>query len=417
MLARGIMMPKLGIATMIALARKRGGRCISTLYVSSTVPLLWECANGHRWNAVPASIRKGTRCPDCAGVRRLTLEQMRVTAKSRGGWCLSKRYRNNAEKLKWRCSKGHEWSATPLHVRKGHWCPFCARVASVTLAILQQIAARRGGRCLSITYVNSSCPLLWNCAAGHEWLARASSIQAGNWCPVCAHNQSLGLEEMREIARERGGMCLSTSYKNASTPLLWTCKFGHRWKAAAANVKSGSRRKGSWCRECYNWRRRFHEKLSIEAMRGLATTRGGTCLSAEYFGSKTKLTWKCEFGHRWEAAPCYVVQGTWCPTCARNERLRLTLFQELAVNKGGMCLSGEYVNEHTVLEFRCAEGHEWKALPEKIKRGSWCPKCARAARRSEWILQRATQQNEATGQVELSWGVQKSLPRPSPQLV
>jgi hypothetical protein len=35
-------------------------------------------------------------------------------------------------------------------------------------------------------------------------------------------------------------------------------------------VKPGSHRKGSWCRECYNWRRRFHGKLSIEAMRDLA---------------------------------------------------------------------------------------------------------------------------------------------------
>lgn len=270
-------MLKLGIATMMALARERGGRCISTLYVNASVPLLWQCANGHRWSAVPASIRKGTWCPDCVGIRRLTIEQMKEMAKSRGGRCLSELYRNSASKLNWRCSAGHEWSAAPLQVKKGHWCPFCARVAPLTLAILQQIAAQRGGRCLSITYVNSSRPLRWNCAAGHEWLARASSIRAGNWCPVCARNQRTGLAEMREIARERGGMCLSTSYKNASTTLLWICKFGHLWRAAPANVKSGSRRKGSWCRECYNWRRKFHEKLSIEAMRDLATTGARAC--------------------------------------------------------------------------------------------------------------------------------------------
>lgn len=409
------MMPKLGIATMIALARKRGGRCISTVYINSTVPLLWECARGHRWSAVPGSIRKGAWCPDCSGVRPSTLEQMKKIADLRGGACLSTRYYNTATKLVWRCSAGHEWSATPLQVKKGHWCPFCARGPRLTLALLQQIAAQKGGRCLSVAYVNSSHPVRWKCATGHEWLARAHSIRAGNWCPVCAHNQKLQLEEMRQIARERGGRCLSTTYKNTSTPLVWICRHGHRWKACAANVKPGSRRKGSWCRECYNRRRRFHEKLSIEAMRSLATTRGGTCLSAEYFGSKSKLAWKCEFGHRWEAAPCYVVEGTWCPKCARNERLSLALFQELAVSRGGMCLSDEYVNERTVLEFRCAEGHEWKALPEKIKRGSWCPKCARIARRSEWILQRVAKQDRATGQVELSREVQKPFSRPVPQ--
>ncbi len=387
------MMLKLDIATMMALARKRGGRCISTIYVNSTVPLLWECASGHQWSAVPASIRKGTWCPDCAGVRRLTLEQMNEMAESRGGRCLSNRYRNNATKLEWRCPEGHGWSATPLQIKRGHWCPFCARAAPLILPLLQRIAAQKGGCCLAFAYVNSTHAIRWKCAAGHEWLARAHSIRAGNWCPVCAHNKRLRLEEMHQIAKERGGRCLSTSYKNASTPLLWVCGHGHHWKACAANVKGGPRRKGSWCRECYNGRRRFHEKLSITAMRDLANARGGTCLSAEYLGSKFKLTWKCKSGHHWQASPCYVVQGTWCPICARNQRLSLPLFQELAANRGGMCLSETYVNARTVLQWRCAEGHEWKAVPARIKRGSWCPACANIRKRSEWMLQRAANQS------------------------
>ena len=394
MLAQGTLMLKLDIATMTALARKRGGRCVSTCYVNSVAPLLWECASGHRWSAVPASIRKGTWCPDCAGVRPGTLEQMKEIAESRGGDCLSARYGNTATKLQWRCTNGHEWKATPLQVKKGHWCPVCARVARLTLPLLQRIAAHKGGFCLSLAYVNSSLPVRWKCAAGHEWLARAHSIRAGYWCPACAHNRRLELEEMRQIARARGGRCLSTSYKNGSTPLLWVCKHGHHWKACAANVKSGPRRKGSWCRECYNERRRFHERLTITAMRDLAIARGGSCLSAEYLGSKFKLTWKCELGHRWQAAPSYVVQGNWCPVCARNQRLSLPLFQELAANRGGMCLSGTYVNERTVLEWRCADGHEWKALPEKIKRGSWCPTCAIIRRRSEWVHRLTPKQSE-----------------------
>jgi hypothetical protein len=396
MLAQGTLMLKLGLAMMMALARKRGGQCISTRYVNSVTPLLWECASGHRWSAVPASIRKGTWCPDCAGVRPGTLEQMKELAESRGGDCLSARYGNTATKLQWSCSVGHEWSATPLQVKKGHWCPFCPRVARLNLHVLQQIAALKGGCCLSPICVNSSQPLRWKCAGGHEWLARAHSIRAGNWCPVCARNQRLRLKEMRQIAKERGGRCLSASYKNASTPLLWVCRHGHQWKACAANVKGGPWRKGSWCRECYNGRRRFHKRLSITAMRDLAVARGGSCLSEEYLGSKFKLTWKCEFGHRWQAAPSYIAQGTWCPMCAHNQRLSLPLFQELAANRGGMCLSETYVNERTALQWRCADGHEWKALPEKIKRGSWCPTCAIIRRRSEWVHRLTLKQSEVS---------------------
>lgn len=382
-------MKKLTIQAMTSLARARRGRCISTVYVNSATPLLWRCELGHQWSAIPVSIQKGSWCPDCAGVRRLTLEQMQQMAYSRGGSCLSESYRNTATKLEWRCSAGHEWSATPLQIKKGHWCPFCARVARLTLHELQRIAVQKAGECLSLEYLNSSKPLRWKCAVGHEWLARSSSVKAGSWCPLCAHNQELKLEEMQEIAEQRGGQCLSASYKNGHTPLLWVCKNGHYWKASPVNVKNGTRKKGTWCRECYNWRRRFHAKHSIEAMRDLATARGGTCLSTEYVGSKAKLTWQCVAGHRWQALPTSVVQGTWCPACARNQRLGLPHLQDIAANRGGACLSQAYSNERTALWWRCADGHAWKATPAKVKRGSWCPMCAHIRRRSQWTRKRA----------------------------
>ena len=382
---------------MASLARGRGGRCISALYINSTVPLVWECAAGHRWSSVPAAIRKGSWCPDCAGVRRLTLEGMRRIAESRGGRCLSEHYWNNATKLEWRCSEGHGWSATPLQVKKGHWCPFCARVARLTLHELQRIAVRRGGKCLSIEYLCSSKPLRWKCAVGHEWLARPSSVKAGSWCPVCAHNQRLKLDQMQEIARERGGRCLSSHYDNGRIPLLWVCNQGHCWKASPANVKSSRRRMGTWCRECYNWRRRFRAKNSIEAMRQLAVARGGVCVSAEYIGSKAKLSWQCAAGHRWQALPTSVVQGTWCPVCARNQRLGLLQFHAIAASRGGACLSQAYLNERTALWWRCAEKHEWNATPSKVMRGSWCPVCANIRRRSEWTRRGTHRKNELTG--------------------
>ena len=308
-------MKKLTIRAMSSLARGRGGHCISTLYTNTSTPLLWQCGAGHQWRAVPESIRKGSWCPACAGVRRGTIQEMRKVAASRGGACLSETYENTATKLSWRCSAGHEWSAASLHIKKGHWCPHCARVARLTLQEMRRIAADRLGQLLSSEYVGSSKPLRWKCAAGHEWDARPLSIKSGTWCPFCARNRKLKLEEMCEIARAQGGKCLSTTYKNACTPLLWECKHRHRWKACSDKVKSGARRKGTWCLQCYNTRRIFRARQSIQAMRALASSRAGKCLSTEYAGSKSKLTWQCELKHRWDAAPVRVAQGTWCPVC------------------------------------------------------------------------------------------------------
>jgi hypothetical protein len=378
------LMKKLTIQAMISLAGERDGRCLSQTYVNSTVPLLWECAAGHQWSATPETVRKGSWCPECAGVRKLTIEGMRCMAESRGGKCLSNRYVNGATKLRWLCAAGHEWDAAPSQIRKGHWCPFCARIFPLTLYQLQRFAARKGGQCLSLEYESSAKPLRWRCAAGHEWRARASSIRAGTWCPLCARNQKLKLQEMRQIARERGGRCLSAIYKNGATLLLWECKLGHRWKAPPARVKNGSRRRGSWCPKCYNLRRRFQGSHSIEEMWALAYARGGKCLSVEYAGSRSRLVWECVQGHIWRAVPTSVMQGTWCPVCARNQRLRLSEFQCLAASRGGKCLSDTYVNERTPLRWCCVFGHEWNATPSKVKRGSWCPTCALDNRRNKW---------------------------------
>ena len=383
-------MKKTTLPATTALVKKRRGECVSTSYVNLRTPLLWQCALGHRWSAVPASIRNGSRCPDCAGVRRRTLELMQQIATSRGGICLSESYRNNATKLEWRCSAGHRWNATPLHIRRGHWCPFCAKCARLTLDVFQRIALQKGGHCLSREYLNSSSVLRWRCGDGHEWLARPSSVRAGTWCPFCARNQRLNLGEMQEIAKQRGGRCLSIRYENGHTALLWECRRGHHWGASPANVKSGTRRRGTWCPKCYNYRRHFRAKGGIEEMRTLAIARGGVCMSSEYISSKAKLIWRCAQGHRWQALATSVVQGTWCPLCARNQRLGLSQLQDIASSRGGACLSEEYLNERTALSWRCSYGHRWKATPSKVKRGSWCPLCAIIRRRSKWTLRRVS---------------------------
>jgi hypothetical protein len=387
---------------MTRLARERGGRCVSRLYVNLSTPLIWECATGHRWSAAPEGITKGSWCPECAGVRRLTLEEMERLAESRGGRCLSMCYLNAASKMMWQCSANHTWSATPSQIRKGHSCPFCARVARLTLDVLQLIAARKSGQCLSLEYANSSKLVRWRCFFGHEWQARAHSIREGSWCPVCAHNQRLRLEEMQEIARERGGRCLSTKYENGCSPLLWECKLGHQWKALPARVKNGSRKKGTWCPECYRLRRKVHAKHSIQEMRDLAIARGGKCLSSDYVGSRSKLLWQCARGHHWQALPSAVVQGSWCPDCAHNQRLRLSDFQDIAASRGGACLSHTYVNERTHLRWRCAEGHRWNATPAKVKGGSWCPTCANIRRRSRWVRRPRIYLNEVARTTRLS---------------
>ena len=64
----------------------------------------------------------------------------------------------------------------------------------------------------------------------------------------------------------------------------------------------------------------LHKKLPIEEMRCLAGNRGGKCLSSEYVNARTKLIWECNIGHTWRAIPANIKKGHWCPICARNKK-------------------------------------------------------------------------------------------------
>jgi hypothetical protein len=53
-------------------------------------------------------------------------------------------------------------------------------------------------------------------------------------------------------------------------------------------------------------------------MRKIAAARNGSCLSPEYIDAQTKLEWRCEKGHKWMASPSTIKQGSWCPPSFRK---------------------------------------------------------------------------------------------------
>ncbi len=114
----------------------------------------------------------------------------------------------------------------------------------LTIMYMQTLAQKRGGLCVSNTYLNNRSVLIWECAKGHQWKARPYDIQRGRWCPQCA-GKNKRIEDMRQIAHERGGKCLSEKYLGVMSKLLWECSEGHSWEATPDKVIQGR-----WCPEC-----------------------------------------------------------------------------------------------------------------------------------------------------------------------
>lgn len=354
------------------IAKLNRGACLSKEYINNLTHLLWRCNKGHTWEATPSSIKQGSWCPVCFfSKNKGSIEEIRELAKRKGGKCLSKEYVNSHSKLLFKCGKGHTWKTPPYYIKQGSWCPHCAGKVKGTIQGMRQMAKEKDGKCLSKKYVDSSTHLLWECKRRHRWKAMPNSVKQGSWCPICFIKSQKGstIEEMKQLARDKGGKCLSEKYKNTKTLLTWKCKKDHVFKARPYAVKIHN----FWCTKCSLEERKQHY---FNSLKKIARSKGGKCLSKQYTNYFDKLVWQCEKGHTWKTTSYLIKKGTWCTVCWGKKKGTIEKMQEMAKAKGGKCLSKEYINNRTHLLWQCAKGHSWKTTPSVIHDGSWCPICA-----------------------------------------
>jgi hypothetical protein len=436
------------IEMMQEIADSRGGQCLSSSYRNNLSKLRWRCAKGHEWEAVPGSIvgsgkHEGSWCPICAGKlpKRLAFENLKHLATARRGQLLSIGYHNAKTPLRWKCASGHEWEAIPDAVKRGTWCPVCGGSYPLNLALMQEPAQKRGGDCLSTEYVNSKTHLHWKCAEGHEWTAKPDHVLKGHWCPICSAGVSERicralLERMTGVRfskarpqwlrNKRGGQMefdgyaasLSVAFEYHGEQHYERNIFFHKDQRAFKQRQQDDEQKRRLCR-----RRKItllevpyqipHEQLQVylanlfdranlgvicdrtevkiaelgawrpkdcNDLQALAASRGGRVLSDYYIHSTTKLLWRCAEGHEWEAIPHSIKRGSWCPVGADKRAAikrahTIEHMRALAEAKSGICLSENYTNVKSRLRWRCATGHEWETQASVILGGHWCPQC------------------------------------------
>ena len=369
----------------IDFAKNKGGKLISKKYKLALTKLDWECKQGHRWKMSPIVVLKGGQwCPKC-GVRsrsQKAIENFLVNftqlLKKRKWTFDSDKYVNASTRVPIVCEKGHEFNGLPTSiVKRGDGCPTCSRIANTerlrgSMEDVKQVSRKRGFKCLSNEYISARDKLNWQCKKGHKWKATLSSIKKGSECPKCSGREKLSIKVANQVAKLKGGKCLSKDYINNNSNLLWQCSKGHKWEASLKSIKN----RGSWCLECSG-----NKKYTIDDCHKLAKSKKGKCLSKSYKSANTKMKWECDKGHVFEArfVSLKAMDG-WCTICSRQRGAKarsLTIEQmhDIARERKGKCLSKKYEGNKIHLKWQCSEGHKWEATPANIKKGHWCPKC------------------------------------------
>lgn len=314
------------IAFYQELAASKNGKLISNTYRGSKTKLSWRCEYGHIWQAPPGSIKNGNWCPNCIG-RNGTIDEMKILAQNKLGKCLSNQYKNSSVKLKWECSEGHIWQASPTSIKFGSWCAECSNLKNaeskkLNISVMKLEAKKRGGVCLSKDYTNSLTKLKWRCAKGHIWESLPSSIRSGRWCPKCSKSVGASkrkdtIENMQTIAQKKNGICLSKKYNDSKTKLKWKCGKGHIWSATPTSVKHLS-----WCPICGFEKIKNKNSYSLVDLKKFASQNNGFCHAKKYVSYVDKVEWECQKGHRWKANFEYArfrlkKTGEWCTSCKK----------------------------------------------------------------------------------------------------
>ncbi len=375
-----------GLELAKEMARLRGGDCLSEEYKTGHLKLDWICANGHKWSAAYSDIKKGTWCPRCgAGIRerlcRHFIEEITGYSfpKCRPKWLInSLGNQMELDGFSSRLSIAFEHNGLHHYKKLSHFqrreeslerrkkddelkVSLC-RKNKVSLIVIPYTVQQEE----LVDYIYSALKK----AMPNGKFKLPSEVLKRKYVP------SDELSELKKIALSKGGICLSAYYGGIFTKCRFRCKKGHEWEAIPSSIKSGD----SWCPKCKPERiGDSNRKHSVEAMQALAKAKGGFFLDSEFKSVNNKHRWRCAKGHEWSIAPTDIMKGHWCRVCFREEsKDTIEEMQQIAKERGGRCLSSEYINSGEKLIWSCQYGHEWSAKPGNVKnKKSWCPKCAR----------------------------------------
>jgi very-short-patch-repair endonuclease len=348
------------------LAEKRGFKWLGPVVSSANAKTVWECPNGHRWEARYGDIYTGYGCRACAGKLPKTVADYHFLAQQRGLRWLGPEVRNVMTKTGWACSDGHQWQAPFSSIQQGSGCPYCKGSIPKTPADYQLLATNRGFRWLGPEVRNVTTITNWECSKGHRFETAYNRIQQGLGCRICSGLTPKTPADYHLLAQQRGIIWIGPEVPNVKTPTAWQCLLGHVWKTPYSNIQQGS-----GCPICVNRVQKMPEDY-----RQIAQERGFRWLGPEVKDTPSKTFWECSLGHRWEASYSGIQQGYGCPRCSGLLPRTESDYYALAEERGFRWLGQEAVNTRTKTIWECSLGHTWEAPYSDIKQGNGCPFCA-----------------------------------------
>ena len=161
------------------LITERGGTFIEELRINNRIYVRFMCENGHESNK--RSDCFNSWCQECL---KNTIEDAHNLALRRGFKFLSESFTNCNAKYLWECSEGHTWEAKYGNIHTGKGCPECLMIP---FSYYTDLVTQKGGVIITTEdeYENIRSKIKFTCKEGHECETTGASLRVNHWCAEC----------------------------------------------------------------------------------------------------------------------------------------------------------------------------------------------------------------------------------------
>lgn len=367
---------------IVEIINKNGGICLTPFleYGGYYSRVKIRCSHEHEWYSLVNNILRGKWCRECfvkklSNSRSVNLNVLIKKAKEYDGKLLSTKYINNHTKYKWECSNGHIFESTWDNVRSGYWCYLCSRSVNIKEEMVRFAFQEFTG----FKFLRTK--KLFNGFEVDGYCKELQCVFEYNGEQHYRHHKMFhrgGRELKDQIKRDRR---LRRKCKQSNIRLIVVPYRNAKSKEMIENyVKNKLIKNNIQINGEIKWDGFIIGDIHINQVINICEKKGGKLLTNNYLGDDCKIEILCSNGHVFTTTPGRIKQGMWCRKCGNiNSSIKqrkkdgLQQAQQIANMRDGKCLSKEYVNYNTKLEFECKKGHFFKKSFAKLKRGQWCP--------------------------------------------
>ena len=201
----------------------KGFILLSTEYKNNKSKLEIQCPKGHIYNVRYNNFQQGQKCPECAGNKKYTLEEIKKYIEGFNHKLLSEEYINNKTKLKFQCPNNHIFEMSYGHFQQNNRCPECFVNKKLTFSEIKEYIESFNYKLLSTGYKNAHIKLKLQCSEGHIYSVKYNDFQQGRRCPYCAVVKGWSKPE-KEIAKYVKSIYFNEVVENDRTQVknYWT---------------------------------------------------------------------------------------------------------------------------------------------------------------------------------------------------